>query len=60
MKGCPDFSGWFKTPNGTDSVGIVLIVVVLIATSEVLSAGVVRRVLRATPVVGADEAAVPK
>ena len=45
----------FKTPDTTDPAFVVLIVVVLVAIVEVLVPGVVRIVLRRTPVVRAGK-----
>jgi len=63
-KKCPDvstqaFDDLFKTPNGTNIVCVVLIVVVLIAIVEVLFPGVVGTVLGRTPIVGSSKTANP-
>jgi len=48
--------GRFKTPHGTNPFVVVLVVVVLVATIEVLVPRVVRIVLRRTPVVVGNKA----
>lgn len=53
----PGLIGMFKTPDGTDSVIVVLIVVVLIPIVEILFPRVVVIVLRGTPIVVVRETA---
>ena len=53
----PHFLALLKTPDGTNTFGVVLVVVVLVAVVEVLVPGVVVIDLRGTPIVVIGETA---